>query len=463
MLANDYRLEIKAEFARRSLRRYVLATHPDFIFEWYHDVLCQALEKFLHDVELGLQPRLMIFAPPRHGKTAIMGERFPCWVFGKHPDWQYIGSSYAATIAEKTSRKARNILQGEFTQQAFKNVRLSKDREAVEEWELTAGGVYKAVGSGGSITGSGAHILGIDDPIKGHEQAYSKLHREKTYEWYRSEAEPRLMPNSGVLLTNTRWHKDDLSGRLIREEGDRWKVINLKAIATEDEEFRKEGEALSAKRFPIERLAKIQERGGWVWNALYQGTPSDEEGGMFKRAWWKFFDKIPDEFDEMFQSWDLSFKDRSDSDFVAGGVWIKKDRFFYLVDIVNERLGFSDTVDRIKGLKSKWPMTGRIIIEDKANGSAVVDYLRGKVDGIIAVNPQGGKAARAAVAQPYVQSGQVYLPQPMKAHWVQSFIEQCADFKEDADNDHDDLVDMMTQALINSSSVGGNFGFLGEA
>jgi Uncharacterized protein conserved in bacteria len=158
---------IQREKARRHLLDFTKQTHPNYKAGWFHHVLCRKLVKFLRDIEDGKQPRLMIMAPPRHGKSAIVSERFPVFALGHHPDWQIMSASYSASIAEKFSRKARAIAKEKNVQAIFPNLRLDTDRTAVEEWETTEGGVYKAIGVGGSGTGAGANILSIDDPIKG--------------------------------------------------------------------------------------------------------------------------------------------------------------------------------------------------------------------------------------------------------------------------------------------------------
>ena len=428
------------------LLELVLATHPNYLAGWFHRVLCAKLEEFLKKVENKESPRLIINCPPRHGKSTLVSEKFPVRVLSGHPDWNIIVASYSAVLAERFSRRARDTIRDPFVRENAPHLSLSRDRQGVGEWETSARGGYKAAGILGSITGSGAQIFVIDDPVKDFEEAYSEAIREKVYETYRSVIETRLAPGGGILLTQTRWHEDDLSGRLLVEEPELWDKLIFPAIAEQDEEFRKAGEALHPERYDLEKLNRIKEGGGWVWNALYQQRPVSPEGGLIKRKWWRFYDELPaiDKFDEIIQSWDAAFKGGSKNDYVVGQVWGRIGTDAYLIAQVRAQMTFSETLKAIKVLSAQHPYAVLKLIEDKANGPAIIDSLGREIGGFLPVEPGGSKEARCQSISPYIETGNVYIPNPKFNHWVDDFIDECASFPRGA---NDDQVDAMSQAL----------------
>jgi predicted phage terminase large subunit-like protein len=188
--------------------------------------------------------------------------------------------------------------------------------------------------------------------------------------------------------------------------------------------------------------------GSYEWSALYQQRPSPAEGAIFLRHWWKYYDENPADIasgmDGIVQSWDMAFKDAKDADYVVGQVWGRKDANRFLLDQTRARLDFPATLRAVLSLSAKWPKTTHIYIEDKANGPAVISTLQSKIQGLIPVNPEGGKVARANAVTGQIESGNVYLPSPSRAKWIEDFIEECAGFPNSA---HDDQVDAMSQAL----------------
>jgi predicted phage terminase large subunit-like protein len=304
-------------------------------------------------------------------------------------------------------------------------------------------GRYRAAGVGGGITGEPADILIIDDPIKDFAEAVSDTTRNSVYDWLTSTALTRLQEGGGVIIMATRWHQDDPIGRLLQTQPDRWKLINFPAIAEQDEEHRRIGEPLSVERFSLETLLKKKsEMSAYQWGALYQQHPSPLGGGIFKREDWRYYRQLPDKFDELVQSWDCAFKDKQTSDFVVGQVWGVKGADKFLLDQVRGHLSFTETVNALRSISLKWPKAHAKFVEDKANGTAVIEMLKHEIPGIIAVEPNGGKEARAHAVSCEVEAHNVYLPEGQP--WVHDFIEECAAFPNGA---HDDQVDAMTQAL----------------
>lgn len=254
---------------------------------WLHREIARQLER----VETGEVKRLMLFVPPRHGKSELGSIMFPAWYLGKHPEKEIITSSYSADLAQDFGYKTRNLVDSEEYKELFDS-ELREDSKSKAKWLTKEGGGYTAVGVGGAITGRGADILIIDDPIKNREEAESLTIREKIWSWYTSTAYTRLEKGGAVILIITRWHKDDLAGRLLKaqeEGGDKWEVIKFPAIATDNELFRKQGEPLWKDKYDIDSLEQIKKTIGiYDWSALYQQEPVASETQEFKQDYWKY-------------------------------------------------------------------------------------------------------------------------------------------------------------------------------
>lgn len=254
---------------------------------WHHKLLIEKLEA----VERGEIKRLMVFMPPRHGKSEIISVQFPAWLIGRNPDRDIILASYSSDLAHDFGRQTRNLIASpEFTN-IFTNVTLAEDSSAKGKWNTNGRGAYNAVGVGGALTGRGAHILIIDDPVKNRADAESQVYRDNTWSWYTSTARTRLSPDGAIIVVMTRWHDDDLAGRILKN-GDSWEIINLPAIATQDEQFRKTGEPLWPTRFSIQNLLQTKsEIGSYDWSALYMQDPLDESTQEFKRSFFRYTPK----------------------------------------------------------------------------------------------------------------------------------------------------------------------------
>jgi predicted phage terminase large subunit-like protein len=228
----------------------------------------------------GLLSRLMIFVPPRHGKSEMVTVRYPVYRLECDPAMRVIVGAYNQTLANTFSRKSRRIAQARLD--------LSGERLAVEQWDTAAGGGLRAVGVGGGVTGQGGNLIVIDDPVKNREEAESETYRNRTYDWYTDDLYTRLEPGAAMILIMTRWHEDDLAGRILAsEDGPNWTVINLPAIARENDPLgRQVGEALCPERYDV---AALEERrrvlGEYAYSALFDGSPQPAEGGLIKREW----------------------------------------------------------------------------------------------------------------------------------------------------------------------------------
>jgi hypothetical protein len=277
----------KRELARRHLLDFVHYNFPSYDASWHHKVIIEKLEA----VERGDILRLMLFLPPRHGKSELGSIQMPAWYLGRNPGKEIINSSYTADLAVDFGRKTRNLVGSVEFRNLF-GTTLSEDSQAANKWNTDQDGSYIAVGVGGPITGRGADLLIIDDPFKNRQEADSPLVRKQVWDWYTSTAYTRLSPKGAIVLICTRWHDEDLAGRLLAAEktgADKWEVVSLPAMATKDEPpYRLKGEALWPTRFDIKRLEQIKQVSGtYDWASLYQQNPIDEESIEFKKEWFR--------------------------------------------------------------------------------------------------------------------------------------------------------------------------------
>lgn len=403
--------------------------------------------------------RLIISLPPQEGKSQRVSRRFPAWMLKRNPELRIAIASYELDVARRWGRQIRN----DIAEHPEIGLKVRGDTSAAHEWQLEGhdGGVY-SVGIGGPLTGRPVDVLIIDDPVKDAAQAESETYRKSNWNWWTHVARTRFASNTVVVLIMTRWHEDDLAGRL--EETGNWEVVNIPAQAETDDDplGRVPGEYLVSTRGRTATEWQETERdvGPRVWNALYQGHPSPSDGDMLKRSWWKHYvapqavelddGTIRAEgFSKIIQSWDMTFKDTKKADFVVGQVWAQRGADVYLLDQVRGRMDFPATCRAMLALSARWPQAHAKLVEDKANGSAIISQLKSTVGGIIAVNPTESKEARVSAVSPYVESGNVWLPSldpadPSHRPWVAGFVEECAAFP---NGTHDDQVDPMSQAL----------------
>ena len=436
--------EIRLAKARKGLSYFTLHTKPDYLLGWVHKEICDELDRFLQDVADKKSPRLIITMPPRSGKSELVSRRFPAFALGRNPELQIIATSYSSDLSQRFNRDVQRVIDDEKYFDLFPNTRLSNSRVRTDSrgsyirtsdlFEIVGhAGAYRSCGVGGGITGQGADILIIDDPIKDRAQAGSKTIRDSIWDWYTSTAYTRLSPGGGVIVMATRWHTDDLIGRLIQRmgEGDTFRIVNYPAIAEHDELHRKAGEALHPERYPLSTLLQIQKTiGSRDWEALYQQHPVPDGGALFKLEWFRRWTatSLPPEFDHTLMSWDMTFKDSKNSDYVVGQVWGKKGPNFYLLDQVRGQWDFVKTKEMVRVLAQKWPRVVRKLVEDKANGSAVISELKSTVSGFVPITPTESKEARASSVTPYFEAGNVFIPEDSAAPWVPHYVSELLEF-----------------------------------
>ncbi|MBD2437352.1 phage terminase large subunit [Nostoc sp. FACHB-110] len=431
-----------------SFREFVDKVYPKY--KWYRH--CIVLADVLQRVADGELKRVMVFMPPRHGKSQLTTKLFTAYYLYRYPE-QWVGiNSYAAELSYTFSRASRDAYRQN-------DGKLREDAQAVKNWETPEGGGLWAAGVGGPITGKGFHLGLIDDPLKNQEEAFSETIRKKQQEWYESTFYTRAEPDAAIVVIQTRWHELDVSGWLLSQEGqdeesECWHIVNLEAIKEEkppkvpstctlEPDWRQPGEALCPERYPLKRLLRICKRiGAFFWNALFQQHPAPLEGNHFKRSWWKYYKVAPSDFDLIIQSWDCTFKETKKSDFVVGQVWGKRGSQFYLLDQVRDRMDINATIAAIRALSIKWPQASAKLVEDKANGPAVISLLEREIPGLIAIEPEGGKLVRAVAIAPYVEAGNVFLPE--NAPWVGDYVTEFSTFPNGA---NDDQVDGTSQGI----------------
>ena len=407
----------------------------------------------LEDVERGKIKRLAIFMPPRHGKSILTSEFFPAWYLGRNPKKFIICSTYGQELADDFGRKVRNQLQDPRYQEIFPDVGLATDSSSMRRFNTSKGGVYYAVGAGSAITGRGAHLLLIDDPIKGREDADSEAMRSNLLDWYRSTAYTRLMPGGSVVLIQTRWHEDDLAGWVLKEtEHEGWEVIEFPAVLDERAAKllkKKQGEALWEEAYPLSRLEEIKKTlGSREWASLYAQKPSVEEGNVIKRWWWKTWKKkTPPQCDYILQSWDTAYTSNKTSDFSACTTWgiftdDQGQSNAILLGAKRDRWEFPELKNVAVELYNQFN-PDLVIIEAKASGWSLVQEMSRMGIPITPFNPKKqDKKARVHSITPIMENGKIWAPDK---DWAEDVISQCASFP---NSKYDDLVDSTSQALL---------------
>lgn len=478
------------EQAHLLVRDFQTRPHLDYL----SDRIAQALE----DVNNGHDRKIIIEMPPRSGKSLLATQISAAWALSCHPSWEIMLTSYSGTLATSWGRQIRRwTSEGKLGS----HLRIAKDAGAAMGWDTVDGGSITSRSMGGDITGRGAKMLVVDDPHKDFTDAHSVTSRDAVWNWWLSVANTRLNAPSLVLVIMTRWHEDDLVGRLLSKdrEGDpdEWEVIRFPAIAEENDILGREiGDPLfspllqETREEAISRWKKVKESvGSYVWSALYQQRPAPPEGAIFNTGWWRYWTNDETLASRDFEgnldpeghvvylqpdidlagatwldSWDLTFKGSGNGDWVVGQRWARKGANRYLIGQQRGRWGFNDQLSRVEAWAKPESVlnTGRHvhrrIVEDAANGPALIETLRSKISGIAPIRAKGSKENRAHAVTPEIESGNVRIPLPTMPgyEWVTDYISEFRNFPNDA---HDDQVDSTSQALL-ALRVHGNGGIV---
>lgn len=463
------------ELARSSFAAYCCAIDPAYKPAPHHLLLAYYLEK----VERGEITRLMINMPPQHGKSEEASRKFVEWYLGRGRGERKVGfATYAQDYANFWGKQVRDTMSSNSAYHAiFPECVVDAGSQAKHRFDFSNRGWYAATSVGGPLTGRGPHLIVIDDPVKNYEEARSEVIQQRNIDWYKTTVKTRL-PRA-IILIMTRWVENDLGGWLLEQqrlgEGDEWIVVNLEAInesprdplgrpvASPDPTTWSDAHALWPEKATARDLAGIRRAvGTQTWTSMFQQRPTALEGGIFKRAWWKYLPKganlqhLTTTMEHVAQSWDLSFKETSDGSYVVGLLMCKRGADFYVLDCTRDRMDFPTTKKAIRSMSGKWPASTAKYIENKANGPAIVDDLKDEIPGMVGVEKDISKDAAWHAASPYVESGNVYLPDPSEAPWVHDFVEELAGLPNSKYNDQGDafaqgiykLKDIGTRAII---------------
>ena len=448
--------DLIAELARRELARRYYSEYLAYSYgaSWIRtklsSYLAQRIQNFIETDTGHAYDILIIECPPQHGKSMTVSESLPSWYLGKHPERNIILASYDSDFAERFCRKNKekiNNVGGHLFGIGIGAI----DRAG--EFELSNGkGSMISRGIMSGITGNPANLIIIDDPVKNQQEADSPAYRNRVWSEWQASLKSRLAAKGKVVVIMTPWTDDDLAARILRSE----KNVQLLRLPVEAEENdplgREVGQALCPELGKDDQwLADFKasyisdpQGGQRAWTALYQCSPRQEEGNIVQRNWFKYYD--PDEelvFGTEMISVDASFKGDDTSDFVSIQVWGKRAQDYYLRYCLNKRLNFPDTVEAIKTIYRLFPRARTVLIEEAANGPAIIQTLQREMF-IIPVTPLGGKISRVNAISPAIESGHVFLPDPAKAPWVADYIDQWVAFP---NGKNDDMVDATSQAL----------------
>lgn len=431
---------------------HVVEPATNYVHGWHIDAICEHLEA----VTRGEIRNLVINIPPRHMKSLLVSVFWPTWEWATHPERRWLFSSYAASLSIRDSLKSRRIIESPWYRRHWGHVvELTTDQNVKARYDNTATGYRIATSVGGAATGEGGDRVVCDDPHSAQD-ADSDAVRASTLSWWDEVMSTRRNdPKAGSrVIVMQRLHADDLTGHVLAQGGyehlclpaEYEPNVTIDTSLGRPDSRTRDGELLWPERFGHDELADLKLRlGSYASAGQLQQRPSPAEGGAVNRGWWRTYAVPPARCDRVIQSWDMAFKDLDTSDYVVGQVWGRVGAECYLLDQVRGRMDFPTTQRAVRALKAKWPATGALLVEDKANGTAIIASLRKDVPGLIAVNPEGGKQSRISAVAPFIEAGNVYLPEPEAAPWVGDYIEEHAQFPNGA---HDDQVDATSQALL---------------
>lgn len=465
---------------------------PGYQVNWHHGLICRTVDRVL---ARELPPRLALFVPPGRGKSEIISRGLPGYIFGKWPRTRIIAASHTADLAQAMSRDAQRWMETEEYQTLFPEVRLPSlnARTAgaplrnADEWEILDangrrhGGSYKCTGVFGAIAGRRFEVGLIDDPIRGARDADSRLTRDRQWEWYVREFHSRRAgPDAIIILIVTRWHEDDLAGRLLAEQergGEEWHVLSLPELVEEDmvlhpEDPRKPGEVLWPERYPLEDTLRVRDLGGEggrrAFQSLYQQRPAPASGHIWQSDWLHSYwrkahqphilviinpDGARTEIDQWallrYMTIDPAFTEDEENDWSAIGVWglERETSRLFLLDMVRRRLESPELLRTIRELKERWRVSS-IYFEAQAAAKGVVQLARRPPRGqtpllMTEVRADRDKVARSLSVAPWVELNGLWLP--ASAGWRSTYEKELKVFPYGT---HDDMVDMTVYAVL---------------
>ena len=418
---------------------------PEMLVGEHHKRIAKALDR----VVSGECKRLMIAMPPRHGKSQMGSYLFPAYLMGKMPDTKLIVGSHTAELAQRFGRMIRNLVEDEKYKELFPKMALSADSKAAGRWNTAQGGEAFFIGKGGAMTGRGGNVVVLDD-ILDEQDAVSETAMENTWEWYTSGPRQRLQPGGAIIVINTRWKTDDLSGRLLKQQGylksDQWEVLEFPAILPS-------GKPLWPEYWSLDELEKVKVSIGLKkWNAQWQQQPTNDEGAILKRNWWrKWKYDDPPACEYLIQVYDTAYSKKETADFSVISTW----GVFYpdadsganliLLNVRKGRWDFPELKRMAKDEYQYW-QPDNVLIEAKATGTPLQQELRRMGIPVTMFSPGGrrtgqDKVSRANAVAPLLESGMIWYPEGQE--WAEDLVEECAAFP---NGNNDDQVDTAVMA-----------------
>ena len=451
--------ELRLREARESFFAYRKLTNPKLKTGWWQEEVCNQLQQFYDDLVANKRPQLVIQAPPQHGKSDLIVS-FISWLAGKSPDLRTIYTSFSERLGVRANLKLQRLYDSAIYQDIFPDTKINasnavtvsgqflRNREILEYCEHD--GYFRNTTVCGSITGESLDLGVIDDPIKGRKEANSKTVRDGVWDWFTDDFFTRFSENAGLLCILTRWHIDDPIGRLIAQNPS-IKVLSYPAIAINNEQNRKEGEALFPEHKSLEFLLerkKVMDTTSWL--SLYQQSPIVLGGEIIKGEWFKRYSMLPKmEYRKIYA--DTAQKKGKENDYTVFECWGYSEGNAYLIDLVR---GKWESPELRRKANDFWHKHAAIkngelrqfCIEDKASGTGLIQDIK-NIDKIPVVGIQRNtdKLTRVQDALPYIESGFVYLPD--NSPFVNDFIAECEAFTADDGHDHDDQIDPMCDAI----------------
>lgn len=444
------KLKLRSEFKWFIAKCFgTLNPGTEYLSNWHIDAIAWHLEQ----VRLGRIKRLIITMPPRSAKSISASVAFPAFIHGHDPAKEIIAVSYAQSLASKLHNDYRTILSSEWFKNLFHKTRIDPKKESEQEVRLTRRGVRLATSVGGVLTGRGADFIIIDDPLKA-DDAHSEALRNKVNDWYSSALVSRLNQKSkgAIVIVTQRLHVADLVGH-VTEFDDSWTVLNLSAIATEDQRIpigpaqyhhRHQGALLHPARETQAVLDELKLNiGSAAFEAQYQQSPIPSGGYLFKKEWFNYYPFLPEitDDDTVFQSWDTASKTGLQNDWSVGTTWLYKNGMYYLMDVVREKLNYPDLKARMLAEAQQYK-PWFILIEDTGVGTGLIADLKSEGLDVIEISATQSKEARANIQTPKFESGRVWLPET--APWLSELEAELLAFPVGR---HDDQVDSIIQAL----------------
>jgi len=445
------------ENARTDFLSFAKYVWPEAILGAHHTKMADAFNKIAD----GTLKRLIVNMPPRHTKSEFSSYLLPAYIMGRRPKTKIIQATHTGELAVRFGRKVRNLMDTEEYKQVFDDVALRADSKAAGRWDTDHGGEYFAVGVGGAMTGRGADLLIIDDPHS-EQDALSELAMENAWDWYTSGPRQRLQPGGAIVIVMTRWNTKDLTAKLVKAQSshkaDRWEIIEFPAVLPS-------GNPLWPTFWKLEELLAVKASlSPQKWQAQWQQQPTNDEGAILKRDWWKVWpsDAAP-EVEYIIQSYDTAYSKKETADFSAITTWgvfypdIDSGPNIILLDVTKGRWDFPELKRIAKDQYDRW-QPDNVLIEAKATGITLQQELRRMGIPVTMYSPGGRRAGQDKVSRahsiaPLLEAGMIWAPD---TDWAEELVEECAAFP---NGDNDDLVDSFVQAMMRFRS--GNFIALG--